>query len=210
MPGERATRREFLHRAAVAGAGAAVAAAVPLTSGLPRAEAAGTALGDGTLQAVYDTLIPGRKVTRTVSGGSIHRLAILGLDPEPGAVEADALALGHDPKIGFDVLAPVFLADLETRALAHGGAPFLRLARAGREATLIDGLAYDNPTRLVWEAAAAVAFAAFCGVASPQQTMKGCPGYAVMGLPGAAPNGYGNASFGRRLSHERTPHGSLP
>jgi hypothetical protein len=210
MPGERATRREFLHRAAVVGAGAAVTAALPVARDLPRAQAAGTVPGDGTLQAVYDTLIPGRKVSRTVSGRPIHRLAILGLDPEPGAVEADALALGHDPKIGFDLLAPAFLADLEARALVHGGAPFLRLDRRGREATLLDGLGYENPTRLVWEAAAAVAFAAFCGVASPEQTKKGCPGYAVMGLPGAAPDGYGNASFGRRLSHERTAHGSLP
>jgi hypothetical protein len=32
----------------------------------------------------------------------------------------------------------------------------------------------------------------------------------VMGYPGAAPNGYANASYRRRLSAERTRRGSLP
>lgn len=189
-------------------AAAAVVAALPLARGWP-ALAADPPFTDATLQAVFDTLIPGRKVARTVSGQPIHPRAILGLDDQPGAVEADALALSRHPKIGFDLLAPVFLADLEVRALAAGG-DFLALDRRGREAALIAGTAYDNPTRLVWEAAAAVAFAAFCGVAAPQQDAEHAPGYRVMGLPGAAPGGYARFSYRRRLARERTRAGSLP
>jgi len=158
---------------------------------------------------VFDTIIPGRKVAATVSGQPIHPLAILGLDDQPGAVEADALALSKHPKIGFDALAPVFLGEVEARALASGG-DFLSLDRAAREAVMIAGAAYDNPTRLVWEATAAVAYAAFCGVASAVQDREHAPGYRVMGLPGAAPNGYRVASYRRRLSRERTRRGYLP
>jgi hypothetical protein len=203
--GDDITRRELLRGAAAA----AVVAALPLTRGTQPALAAEPPLLDATLQAVFDTLIPGRKVAQTVSGQAIHPRAILGLDTLPGAVEADALVLCHHPKIGFDALSPVFLAELEARALLHGG-DFLSLGQAGREAVLIAGTAYDNPVRLVWEAAAAVAFAAFCGVASVQQDRAHAPGYAVMGLPGAAPAGYRNASYRRRLSRERTKHGYLP
>ncbi len=186
----------------------AVVAALPLAWPRPAVGQA-PALPDATLQAVFDTLIPGRKVARTVSGRPIHPRAILGLDDEPGAVEADALALSQHPKIGFTLLAPVFLAELELRALTHGG-DFLSLDREGREATIVAGTAYDNPTRLIWEATAAVAFAAFCGVASVKQDREHAPGYRVMGLPGAAPGGYARASYRRRLSRERTRGGSLP
>jgi hypothetical protein len=189
-------------------AAAAVVAALPVARALPAA-AQTPLLTDATLQAVFDTLIPGRKVARTVSGQPIHPRAILGLDDEPGAVEADALALARHPKIGFDLLAPVFLADLEARSLVAGG-DFLSLDRRGREAVMVAGTAYDNPTRLVWEAAAAVAFAAFCGVASAKQDPEHAPGYRVMGLPGAAPGGYARFSYRRRLSRERTRTGSLP
>lgn len=206
------TRRTLLERAARTGVAAAVAAALPLARELAApaaARAADPSLDDATLQAVFDTLIPGRRAASTVSGAPIHPLAILGLDEQPGAVEADALALAKHPKIGFNLLAPVFLADLELRALPNGG-DFLHLGRNGREATMIAGTAYDNPTRLVWEAAAAVAFAAFCGVASRQQDRAHAPGYAVMGLPGAAPGGYRDFSYRRRLARERTRHGYLP
>lgn len=202
------TRRTLLGRAAALGVAAAVGAALPLAR-TPVARAADPAFDDATLQAVFDTLIPGRRVARTVSGAPIHPKAILGLDDAPGAVEADALALAKHPKIGFSALAPVFLADLEVRSLAQGG-DFLTLGRKGREAAMVSGTAYDNPTRLVWEATAAVAFAAFCGVASVKQDRAHAPGYRVMGLPGAAPDGYWDASYRRRLSRERTKNGSLP
>jgi hypothetical protein len=198
------TRRAVLREAAAA----AVVAALPFARPWP-ALAQPPVLPDATLQAVFDTLIPGRKVARTVSGREIHPRAILGLDDEPGAVEADALALSQHPKIGFTLLAPVFLAELELRALLQGG-DFLSLGRGGREAAMIAGTAYDNPTRLIWEAAAAVAFAAFCGVASVHQDPEHAPGYRVMGLPGAAPGGYARASYRRRLARERTRTGSLP
>jgi len=186
-----------------------VASALPLARGAP-ALAADPSYTDGTLQAFFDTLIPGRRLTVTESGGAIHHLAIAGMDPLPGAVEADALKLSHNAKIGFDLLAPAFLADLEARALLHGG-DLLSLSYAKRVATLEQGLDFDNPIRLVWEAAAAVAFTAFCaaGVNRSQYAKDAC-GYRVMGLPGPAPGGYARASYKRKLSREATKHGSLP
>jgi hypothetical protein len=126
-------------------------------------------------------------------------------------VEADALALYHHPKVGFDALEPPFLAELGARSVADGGA-FLDLPFDARVAVCIDGLAYDNPTRLLWEAAAAVPFTAFCAAALvPAQTADKAPGYRVMGLPGAAPHGYRrDYSYRRALSRERTKSGSLP
>src|SRR4051794_33260894 len=166
---------------------------------------------DGTLQAFADTMVPGRRVDTTAAGAAVHPQAIAGVDREPGAVEADALALYHHPKVGFDALEPGFLAELATRSVAHGG-PFLDLPWDGRVAVCIEGLAYDNTTRLLWEAAAAVPFTAFCAAAlEPAQTAAAAPGYRVMGLPGAAPRGYRTGySYRRRLSRERTKNGSLP
>jgi hypothetical protein len=174
------------------------------------ARAASAQLDDATLQAFADTILPGRKATRTDLGHSIAPLAIAGVDPLPGAVEADALALYHHPEIGFDALAPAFLADLESRALPHGG-DFLHLNFAGRVKTCLSGLAFSNQSRLVWEAAAAVPFTAFCAAALIHNaTAAEASGYRVMGLPGIAPNGYGNFSYRRRLSRERTRKGYLP
>jgi hypothetical protein len=64
---------------------------------------------------------------------------------------------------------------------------------------------------LVWEAAAAVAFAAFLVVATQRNaTIDTASGLQVMGHPGTAPNGYAEFSYGRRLSRELTAAGSLP
>src|SRR4051812_26255455 len=91
------TRRTFLRRASVAGVGALVLAALPLAD--PRAaRAADPGLDEATLQAFADTMIPGRKATRTDLGNAIDPRAIAGVDPLPGAVETDALALYHHPK----------------------------------------------------------------------------------------------------------------
>ena len=77
--------------------------------------------------------------------------------------------------------------------------------------TCLAGLDFANPTRLLWEAAAAVPFTAFCAAALIRNaTAARASGYAVMGLPGTAPNGYRGFSYGRRLSPERTRTGSLP
>jgi hypothetical protein len=164
---------------------------------------------DGTLQAFADTILPGRQATKTDLGNDIHPQAIAGVDHRPGAVEADALALFHDPRIGFDRLAPVFLADLEARALQAGG-PFLQLGFDQRVTVLTGALSFDNPDRLVWEAAAAVPFTAFCAATLiEEQDARHASGYRVMGLPGVAPQGYRRPSYGRRLAHERTRRGSL-
>jgi hypothetical protein len=129
---------------------------------------------------------------------------------EPGAVEADALALYHDPLIGFDALEAAFLAEVEARSLPRLG-QFIDLPFAKRIEVLKEGLAASNPSVTVWEAAAAVPFAAFLAEATQvNATIDGASGYQVMGHPGTAPNGYAEYSYGRKLSRERTANGSLP
>ncbi|MEA2429991.1 MAG: enediyne biosynthesis protein [Thermoleophilaceae bacterium] len=206
------SRRDFLQRTATLGAGAMVLAALPLAERMIAADPAIAALrpDDATLQAFADTILPGRKVAKTDLGDEIDPLAIAGVDGEPGAVEADALRLFHDPLIGFDALAPAFLSDLSGRALQQGGV-FLTLPYEKRAAAVMSGLSFDNPSRTLWEAAAAVPFTAFCAAAEHATgTSANASGYRVMGYPGAAPNGYTKASYRRKLSVERTRNGSLP
>jgi hypothetical protein len=204
------SRRQFVQRAGVLGVGALVLGALPVAERLTVSDAhAQIDLIDGTLQAFYDTIIPGRPATTTDLGDPIHPQAIAGVDPEPGAVEADALRLGHHPNIGFDLLAPVFLAQLEVFAATQGGL-FLDLGYERRQAACIQGLAFSNPTRVVWEAAAAVPFTAFCAAATQvNPTSKTASGYAVMGHPGTAPHGYEGFSYRRKLAKERTEKGYL-
>jgi hypothetical protein len=206
------SRRDFLERAATVGAGAMVLAALPVAERMIAADPAIAAVrpDDATLQAFADTIIPGRKANRTDLGDEIDPMAIAGVDAEPGAVEADALRAFHDPLIGFDALEPAFLADLNGRALAQGG-PFLALPYDKRVAAVLSGLDFGNGSRTLWEAAAAVPFAAFCASAEHATgTSANSSGYRVMGYPGAAPNGYRGFSYRRRLSTERTRRGSLP
>jgi hypothetical protein len=187
------------------GAGAIVAGAVPLRT----ASAAPPPYPDATLQAFADTMLPGRRVDRTDLGNDIHPQAIAGVDADPGAVEADALLLYHHPNVGFDALAPGFLADLQARSLPHGG-DFLSLGFDARTAVCVEALSFANPARQVWEAAAAVPFTAFCAAALvPEQTAAKASGYRVMGLPGRAPDGYADFSWRRKLARERTRRGSL-
>jgi hypothetical protein len=207
------SRREVLQRAGALGVGAIVLGALPTLERLAGPEdamAADLDLADATLQAFFDTVIPGRKAARTDLGNPIHPLAIAGADPEPGAVETDALHLSKHPKIGFDTLAPAFLAELSVRALPRGG-PFLNLPYEQRLAVATEGLAYSNPTRAVWEAAAAVPFTAFTAAATQRNaTRKTASGYKVMGHPGTAPHGYRDFSYRRKLARERTRRGYLP
>jgi hypothetical protein len=167
-------------------------------------------LADATLQAVADTMIPGRKASLTDLGNEIHPKAIAGVHSEPGAVETDALLLYHHPLIGFDALEPAFLADVETRSLLRGG-QFLDLTFANRIEVMKTGLAATNPSVQVWEAALAVPFAAFLAEATQVNArIETASGYQVMGHPGIAPNGYADYSYRRKLSRERTSTGSLP
>ena len=206
------TRREFVSRAGALGLGALVAGALPIAermAGPSAAFAAEPNLLDATLQAYYDTIIPGRRVAVTQSGREVHPKAIAGVDPEPGAVEADAHRLGQDARLGFNLLAPALLGEIEVRALAQGGL-FLDLGWADREAVVKQGLDFGNPTRQVWEAGAAVAFTAFCAAATvPNATRRTAVGYRVMGHPGTAPHGYRNFSYKRRLNRGRTKRGNL-
>ncbi len=167
---------------------------------------------DGTLQAFFDTIVPGKPVPELLTelGNPIDAKAIAGVDPEHGAVYTDALALARNPLIGFAVLEPVFVADLSARALTQGGT-FLELDYEARERACLQGLAFSNPDRIVWEAAAAVPFTAFCAAATvPNATARTAAGYAVMGHPGTAPRGYKDFSYNRPLNKGRTKNGNLP
>ena len=165
---------------------------------------------DATLQAFADTMVPGRKALSTDLGNEIHPLAIAGAHGEPGAVEADALQLYHDARVGFDSLEPAFLSELESRSLLRGG-PFLSLAFDKRVQVCVDGLAASNPSVQVWEAAAAVPFTAFLVAATQKNaTIDTASGLQVMGHPGTAPHGYADFSYRKKLSRERTASGSLP
>ena len=198
-------RRELLVRAGGFSLAGLVAAAVPVARSV--AQGAGPLDRDGTLQAFGDTMVPGRTVERTESGGPISPGAIAGVHELPGAVETDVLRLYRHPKVGFDALEPGFLTDLQSKA----GGDFLGLDFDRRTQVCLQGLSFDNPTRLLWEAAAAVPFTAFCAAAlSEEQTDEHAAGYRVMGLPGRNLRGYRDFSYGRRLSRERTRTGSLP
>jgi hypothetical protein len=205
------SRRDFIARATTLGAGAYVLAALPAARLIQAALPSASAPADATLQAFADTLVPGRKATKTDLGDPIDPRAIAGVDSLPGAVEADALRLFHDPLIGFDALEAPFLADLSARSAAVGGGAFLLLPFEKRVDVCMSGLDFSNPSRVLWEAAAAVPFTAFCGAAEhPIGTSENASGYRVMGYPGAAPNGYQqDFSYGRPLSRERTPDGNL-
>jgi len=210
--GTELSRRQFIQRAGVLGAGALIASAFPVAArmAIPDRSQADVLITDGTMQAFYDTLIPGRPATTTDLGHEIHPQAIAGVDPDPGAVEADSLLLGQDPRLGFTALVVPFLGELETFALLQGG-DFLSLPYEKREAACLQGLAFSNPTRAVWEAAAAVAFTAFCAAATQvNPTSATASGYRVMGHLGTAPQGYRDFSFGVPLSQERTGKGYLP
>jgi hypothetical protein len=206
------SRRDFLARAGVLGLGATIAAAVPYAA---RMAAPATALADGPtdgiLQAFFDTMIPGKPVPDLLTelGNPIDPKAIAGVDPEHGAVYTDALALARSPEIGFTALEPAFVADLSARALSEGGA-FLDLDYDARERVCLAGLGFGNPDRILWEAAAAVPFTAFCAAAMVlNATDRTAAGYAVMGHPGVAPNGYEDFSYRKQLNRGRTRNGNL-
>jgi len=207
------SRRDILKRATLLSLGGLVLSALPaadrILASVQPAEAA-VNLADATLQAIADTLIPGRRATVTDLGNEIHPKAIAGVHPEPGAVQTDALALFHSPLIGFDALEPAFLAEVQTRSLPRGG-QFLDLPFAKRVAVCVEGLDPGNPSIVVWEAAIAVAFTSFIAAATQRNaTIDTASGYQVMGYPGTAPNGYADYSYRRKLSREITTSGSLP
>lgn len=200
------SRREVLQRGAflpLLGVAERILASPPPALAAPN-------LLDGTLQAFADTLIPGKRVTRTDLGNEIHPKAIAGAHPEPGAVQADALLLYHHPLIGFDLVEAAFLADLEARSLLRLG-QFIDLPFAKRVAVCVDGLSPSNPTAVVWDLAAAVPFAAFlCTAAQKNATIDRSSGLQVQGHPGIAPQGYADFSYRQALASERTAAGSLP
>lgn len=205
------SRRDFLRDGGVLGAAALIASALPTAERILAADPALAAVpnDEATMQAFADTIIPGRKATRTDLGDEIHPQAIAGVDDEPGAVEADVMRLYHHPLTGFDTLQPAFLAELGTRSLEHGG-PFLGLDFDGRTGVLLEALSFDNPDRVLYEAAAAVPFTAFCAAAVHEVgTRENASGYRVMGYPGAAPQGYRRYSYGRQLARDFTKKGYL-
>jgi hypothetical protein len=210
---ELLSRRQILQRASVLGLGGLVVSALPAAERILETVASAAAAvtpTDATLQAFADTIVPGRKALRTDLGNEIDPLAIAGAHPKPGAVQADALVLYHDPLIGFDALAAAFLAELEARSLPRGGS-FLTLPFDKRVAVCLEGLDSTNASVQVWEAAAAVPFVAFLIVGTQvNATIDTASGLQVMGHPGVAPQGYADFSYKKKLSRERTSNGSLP
>ena len=207
------SRRELVARAGTLGLGALVLGALPLAARMagPHPAFAQDGHSDATLQAYFDTIIPGKPVPDLLTelGDPIDPRAIAGVDREHGAVYTDALRLARHPKIGFTTIEPAFLADLESRALALGG-PFVELDYDARERVCIAGLAFANPARALWEAAAAVPFTAFCAAANQvEPDAKDAAGYQVMGHGGKAPNGYRDFSYRRKLNRGRTKRGYL-
>jgi hypothetical protein len=109
--------------------------------------------------------------------------------------------------LGFPVLAPVFVAEL----LLYAGGDFVSLSYEERVEVVRGGMVFDNPLRLLWEAAAGLPYLAFCaGAAQLKATSKTHSGYRVMGYPGTAPRGYRDFSYRRALARERTRKGYLP
>ncbi|MEA2374549.1 MAG: enediyne biosynthesis protein, partial [Thermoleophilaceae bacterium] len=180
------SRRDFVQRVGALGVGAFVASALPLAERMIRADPAlaSVSIDDATLQAFADTLIPGRKASKTDLGDEIHPQAIAGMDSAPGAVESDALRVFHDPLVGFPAVAGPFLADLSLRSLQQGNPSFLLLSYDKRVQVCLAALSFSNGSRVLYEAAAAVPFAAFCAaVEHPIGTSQNCSGYRVMGYP---------------------------
>lgn len=206
------SRRDFLGRVGALGAGAIALSALPIAERMIAADpaVAAVSLDDATLQAFADTMIPGRRAERTDLGDEIHPQAIAGVDPDPGAVEADVLRLYKNPLVGFSpALVGPFISDLSVRSLQQGG-PFLTLGFDQRVAVCLQALDYSNGDRVLYEAAAAVPFTAFCAAAEhPVGTDEVASGYRVMGYPGAAPNGYRSFTYRRKLANERTKRGYL-
>ncbi len=213
MPGvEELSRRGFLTRAGGLGLAATIASALPVAARMARPDPAlAQGVTDGTLQAFFDTIVPGKPVPDLLTelGNAIDPKAIAGVDSEHGAVFTDALLLARNPRIGFSALEPALIADLTARSLAEGG-PFLDLDYEARERVCAAGLDFANPDRIVWEAGAAIPFTAFCAAATVRNaTAETAAGYAVMGHPGTAPNGYRDFSYGEKLNHGRTKGGNL-
>ena len=77
---------------------------------------------------------------------------------------------------------------------------------------VLAGLDFGNTDRVLYEAAAAIPFAAFCAAGTQRNaTAATASGLRVMGHPGTAPNGYRRSfSYRRRLARGRTRRGSLP
>lgn len=97
------------------------------------------------------------------------------------------------------------------------GNPIHPLAIAGVDA--LPGAVHTNALALYQHSV--VGFDALAAAFWPSSTRALCctgaiscitqaSGYRVMGLPGIAPNGYGDFSYRRKLSHERSRTGSLP
>ena len=143
------SRRDFIARAGGLGVGALVLGALPVVERMAKpdaARAASPSLNDATLQAFFDTIIPGKKVPDLLTqlGNAIDPKAIAGVDREHGAVYTDALLLSHNSKIGFDALAPRSSPSSRRSRCPRAAASSPSTTKgAGR---LPPGLASSNPT----------------------------------------------------------------
>ena len=194
------TRRGLLQRGGVLGLAALVAYAGPVARALvaPEPAFAEPDLADGTLQAFADTMIPGRKAPTAPSWAtrSTRRRSPASIRC-PARCETDALALYHHPQIGFDALEPAFLADLSVRVARRRAATSCRSTSTARVAVCLAGLSFDNPSRVAvgGRGRGPVHRLLRRRDRRPTRPRRRPRATAVMGLPGAAPNGYAHFSY---------------
>ena len=176
----------------------------------PEAAAADPNLADATLQAFFDTIIPGRPVDCAPSSATRStRRRSPASTPSPARSRPTRCCSPTTRRSASTRSAPAFLADLEARSLTAGRPlprPRLRGARA-RSASA--GSPSRTPTGSSGRPAAAIPFTAFCAAANISATRPAstAAGYEVMGHPGTAPHGYQDFSYRRRLNRGRTREG---
>ena len=202
------SRRDFLARAGALGLGATIAAALPYAArmavarpgarrGPDRRHPAGVLRHDRPRQAGPGPADRARQPDRPEGDRRRRPRARRGLHRRAGARPQPADRLHDRSSPPSSPTSP--------RARWPRAALFLDLDYEARERVCLAGLAFSNPDRVVWEAAAAIPFTAFCAAGNvADATAKTAAGYAVMGHPGTAPNGYEDFSYGMKLNRGRT------
>jgi hypothetical protein len=174
-----------------------------------------------TLEAWSDTIVPGRRRSKTDR-------AVAGAARGPGAVQAGAWQLLNDPDVGLGPGLPALSASLNAEAVAEAAQaglvldptvpPFVALPFRHRTALAERLLGGTGQDQVVWYALAAIAMLAF-HTAGHLDTAKavrdGHPGLAWLRFPAPDPDGlwrYEHFSYGRRLArrHPRTTRGGHP
>jgi hypothetical protein len=144
-----------------------------------------------TMLALADTCIPGLQNDP---------------DRQPGAVEAQAWRVYHDPAYNIKPYIPFFVKDLDVSSMIRYGKEFANLSFAQRTELLIRKADTGNDLSIVYLVAMAGAMLAFYG------GIVNNTGFAYIGYPGPSP-GYDDYSYGipmANLHPDTLPDGNLP